>query len=152
MKRKRRFHVTWTHAISLGRTLFEKDAAIQIARWQHSASYWLPAENGPATTLPIALSLYKSCGRIDFVILDINLRGTAVFPMARCLSQDGVPFLFCTGYDDQPVRSEFAGVPRFEKPVCQQGFAEMIDLIDQARQEASGLSSPTSSLAPHLPM
>lgn len=115
MKRKRSFHVTWTHAISLGRTLFEKDAAIQIARWQHSASYWLPAENGPATTLPIALSLYKSCGRIDFVILDINLRGTAVFPMARCLSQDGVPFLFCTGYDDQPVRSEFAGVPHLKK-------------------------------------
>lgn len=35
--------------------------------------------------------------------------------MARCLSQDGVPFLFCTGYDDQPVRSEFAGVPHLKK-------------------------------------
>lgn len=107
---------------------------------------------GPAATLPIALSLYESSEKIDFVILDISLRGTAVFPMARRLDEDGVPFLFCTGYDDEPVRDGFGSVPHFEKPVSQHGFAAMIDLIDQSRQDASRLASSMPAGSPHLPM
>jgi two-component SAPR family response regulator len=96
---------------------------------------------GPAATLDGALALYESAGMVDFVILDINLRGTTVFPFATRLREDGVPFLFCTGYGDEVIDASFRNVERFEKPISQHGFARMVDLIsrlndarDQQRQ------------------
>lgn len=107
---------------------------------------------GPAATLPAALALYERSGTIDVVILDINLRGTPVFPLAHRLTDDGVPFLFCTGYGEEPVRGIFSNVPRFEKPTSQHGFAEMIDLIKQMQLRSEQPSSRTAVISPHLPM
>lgn len=86
---------------------------------------------GPAATLEGAMALYESAGMMDFVILDINLRGTAVFPFAARLREDGVPFLFCTGYGDDVIDDSFKDVGRFEKPISQHGFARMVDLISR---------------------
>lgn len=84
---------------------------------------------GPAATLESALALYESAPPVDFVILDINLRGTMVFPLAERLRDDGVPFLFCTGYGDEGIDSSFSEVERFEKPISQADFARMVDLV-----------------------
>jgi DNA-binding response OmpR family regulator len=91
---------------------------------------------GPAATLAAALALYQSSGTIHAVILDINLRGETVFPLAHRLQQDAVPFLFCTGYGDDPIDADFKSVARFEKPVSHHGFTAMIDLIAQMRDAA----------------
>lgn len=91
---------------------------------------------GPAATLAAALSLYESSGAIHAVILDINLRGTLVFPLAQRLQQDGVPFVFCTGYGDEPIGPEFKSVARFEKPISHQSFAAMIDAIARMKPAA----------------
>lgn len=107
---------------------------------------------GPAATLHAALTLYETSGTIDVVILDINLRGTQVFPLAHRLTEDEVPFLFCTGYGEEPVRGIFSNVPRFEKPTSRHGFAEMIDLIKQMQLGSDLPSSRTAAGSPHLPM
>lgn len=84
---------------------------------------------GPAATLEAADTFYRQQPRPDVAVLDINLRGTLVFPFAASLQRDGIPFVFCTGYDDDPVADGFKTVPRFEKPLSQQGFADMIGQI-----------------------
>lgn len=81
---------------------------------------------GPAATLDTADALYRQQPPPDVAVLDINLRGTPVFPFAEQLQRDGIPFLFCTGYDDDPMADCFKAVIRFEKPLSQHGFAEMI--------------------------
>lgn len=37
-------------------------------------------------------------GGFDFALLDINLRGREVFPVADLLAERGVPFAFASGY------------------------------------------------------
>ncbi len=71
---------------------------------------------GPVPTKDKALALVSSDQRIDAAVLDINLKGETVFPVADALKQQGVPFVFATGYDQRSVPPAYDGVPRWEKP------------------------------------
>ena len=51
-------------------------------------------------------------------LLDINLGGQMVYPVADALRAQGVPFLFATGYDAQATLPAYADVPRAEKPLA----------------------------------
>jgi CheY-like chemotaxis protein len=86
---------------------------------------------GPAATIDAARQIYDVAGGIDVAVLDINLRGTLVFPFARHLEADDVPFLFCTGYGEDPISDCFREVTRFEKPLSHQSFAEMVQMISR---------------------
>ena len=73
---------------------------------------------GPAGYVEGALRLVEAEGdRLDGAVLDINLRGERVYPVADVLAARGVPFVFLTGYDAQVIPDTYAGVPRSEKPV-----------------------------------
>ena len=52
----------------------------------------------------------------DFAILDINLSGTMVYPLADHLLARGIPFLFLTGYSQANMPEQFHGVTRLNKP------------------------------------
>jgi CheY-like chemotaxis protein len=71
---------------------------------------------GPAPNQEKALALLFSAEKIDAAVLDINLRGSTVFPIADTLIEQGVPFVFATGYAPASVPAAYAGVPRWEKP------------------------------------
>ncbi|WP_202949937.1 response regulator [Blastomonas sp. AAP53] len=81
---------------------------------------------GPAATLDGADTLYRKEPPPHVAVLDINLRGTPVFPFAGQLQRDNIPFVFCTGYGDDPIAECFRHVPRFEKPLSKKGFVDMI--------------------------
>lgn len=74
---------------------------------------------GPAASLAEALALLEratpaeSC---DAAVLDVNLRGQSVLPLADALAQRGVPFLFVTGYGDTEGLGAHAEVPALTKP------------------------------------
>lgn len=72
---------------------------------------------GPVGTLAEAVQLVRSDAEIDGAILDINLRGEMVFPVADLLAARGVRFLFATGYDGSIIPSRFADVMLCEKPI-----------------------------------
>jgi DNA-binding response OmpR family regulator len=55
---------------------------------------------GPVGRLSRALALLDH-EPIDGAVLDINLAGTMVFPLASELNHRNVPFLFATGYADR---------------------------------------------------
>jgi CheY-like chemotaxis protein len=55
--------------------------------------------------------------RPDAVVMDINLGAGASFKLAEYLKDNRIPFAFVTGYDENVIPAEFAGVERLEKPV-----------------------------------
>jgi CheY-like chemotaxis protein len=54
--------------------------------------------------------------RLDGAILDINLGGEKVYPIAACLRARNVPFVFSSGYGLSGVEAAFADVPTLAKP------------------------------------
>jgi CheY-like chemotaxis protein len=63
---------------------------------------------------------------IDGAILDINLGGEKVFPVAERLAGRGVPFVFCTGYGCAGLPADFATAPTLAKPYNQ---GQLYDLL-----------------------
>lgn len=72
---------------------------------------------GPVGTVDAAMQLMDKAGHLDGAVLDINLQGEVVYPLADALQQRGVPFIFATGYDATMIPARFAEVRRCEKPV-----------------------------------
>lgn len=68
-----------------------------------------------AARLPQALALAES-EAIDAAILDVNLAGVPVFPVATVLDRRGIPFMFASGYGRQGVAAEFKVIPVLQKP------------------------------------
>ena len=71
---------------------------------------------GPAYTITAALKLIEACNRLDGAVLDINLKGEAVFPVAHALLARGTPFVFTTGYDSGVLPPDFRNIRTFQKP------------------------------------
>jgi len=76
---------------------------------------------GPAGTTTDALALIAGNERIDGAVLDINLHGKMVYPVANVLLAKSVPMVFMTGYDDRSIAPGYTNVPRMQKPVTVEG-------------------------------
>ncbi|MEO6093008.1 MAG: response regulator [Novosphingobium sp.] len=72
---------------------------------------------GPVPSVAQAMALIADGTDIHLGLLDINLGGELVYPVADALAALGVPFLFVTGYDARAIPPRFQNVPRLEKPV-----------------------------------
>jgi CheY-like chemotaxis protein len=72
---------------------------------------------GPTPSVDGALDLIGLAGELDCALLDINLRGEKVFPVADALHALGIPFMFTTGYARSVVPDRYAHVKRWEKPI-----------------------------------
>jgi PAS domain S-box-containing protein len=68
---------------------------------------------------------------IDLAVLDTNLNGEVVYPLARELLSRGIPFVFVTGYNSGDVPDEFRTLPRIAKP-----FAPLVLLKALQRAKA----------------
>ena len=55
-------------------------------------------------------------GPIDFALLDINLAGEMVYPVADELIARNTPFIFLTGYASAAVPEAYRRFARIEKP------------------------------------
>lgn len=72
---------------------------------------------GRAGTVAIALSIIADTANIlDAAILDVNLGGEQVFPVADALARRGIPFVFSTGYGMPGISPEFSDRPVIPKP------------------------------------
>ena len=72
---------------------------------------------GPAPTIERALAVLDGKSNPDGAILDVNLGGVSVFPLADTLIDRGVPVVFTTGYDPDTLPDRFANVPVCGKPI-----------------------------------
>jgi two-component SAPR family response regulator len=54
---------------------------------------------------------------LDLAVLDINLAGEVVYPLAFRLAERGIPFVFSTGYSTADLPIELRDRPILRKPV-----------------------------------
>jgi CheY-like chemotaxis protein len=71
---------------------------------------------GPVGDIAAAMQLLSAGARIDAAVLDVNVRGEMIYPLADALRRHRVPFVFATGYDDASIPGVYADVARCVKP------------------------------------
>jgi CheY-like chemotaxis protein len=81
---------------------------------------------GPVSNLHDAIAIVESGQSIDGAILDVNLGGQFIYPLADLLIERGIPFVFTTGYDASVIPDRFASVVRCQKPVEGKHVAQTI--------------------------
>jgi DNA-binding response OmpR family regulator len=54
---------------------------------------------------------------LSAAVLDVNVGGQKIYPLAEHLLRRSIPFVFVTGYGADGVDPRFAHVPLLEKPV-----------------------------------
>ena len=70
---------------------------------------------GTAGQLAAAVTLVNGADA-DVAILDMNLAGDRVDPVARILADKAMPFVFASGYGEDGLSAEWRGRPVLPKP------------------------------------
>jgi CheY-like chemotaxis protein len=110
------------------RVLIVEDAALLAMELETGLSEAGAIVVGPAYELEEALALLDQ--RIDAAVLDANLNGLSVSPVADILAERGVPFVFATGYGDAGGAPSGFGAPVIRKPYdVTQVTAAVADLL-----------------------
>lgn len=78
---------------------------------------------GPSPSVAHATNLIAR-ENIDIALLDVNLDGEFVYPLAQALDGKGVPIVFLTGYDDAVLPAEWGARPRLLKPILRTALRE----------------------------
>ena len=63
----------------------------------------------------------------DLAILDVNVNGKVITPVAELLASRNRPFIFATGYGSSGLPPEFRDRPALQKPFQLETLARMID-------------------------
>ena len=61
-------------------------------------------------------------GQVHAAVLDINLDGEMIYPVAEVLKGRGVPFVFVSGYEADSIDVRFSGIPVLRKPIERQAL------------------------------
>ena|SRR3569623_342188 len=85
---------------------------------------------GTCDSIPEALDRVQA-GGFDIAIIDVNLKGELIWPVADRLADMGVPYVIATGGHIEPPPSRHADAPVLAKPYT-------IDAIDPVLKEAVG--------------
>lgn len=81
---------------------------------------------GPFGRVEDARRLIEGGEQVDLAILDIDLFGDRVFPVADLLAEKGASFVFATGYDPDVIPERFRDAPRLEKPFTALAVVELL--------------------------
>jgi chemotaxis family two-component system sensor kinase Cph1 len=79
---------------------------------------------GPFTKLVDAKQAVAQ-GYVDAAILDVNLAGEPIYPLAEILAERSVPFIFTTGYGAESIDARFKGAPVLQKPIEQEDLKRL---------------------------
>ncbi|KAK0350600.1 MULTISPECIES: response regulator [Brevundimonas] len=71
---------------------------------------------GPESNVDDGLRIASGTGELDAALLDVNVAGQEVFPVAEALKARGVPFVFSTGYGEAGLPEHWRGNPTVQKP------------------------------------
>jgi DNA-binding NarL/FixJ family response regulator len=88
---------------------------------------------GSALTLRQALAQAASVPA-QVAILDINLGGDPIFPVAELLESRGIPIVFASGYGAASLPDEWRGRPSLPKPFS-------VEQVEEALRKAMGFKA-----------
>lgn len=88
---------------------------------------------GPAARLATALEMAQS-ETFVVAILDVNVAGEPIYPVAEAIVQRDLPLVFSTGYGGAGIREPFRDRPVVQKPFSQADLKRtLISAISAAR-------------------
>ena len=114
------------------RLLLVEDEALIALMLEDMVEGFGCAVTGVAPRVALGISMAES-GDFDLAILDVNVAGENVEPVAERLASRGVPFVFATGYGDG--RFNLAG---FDAPVIRKPYD--VTQVAAALAEVTGRS------------
>ena len=82
---------------------------------------------GPASRVAEAMELMDGGERIDLALLDVNVAGQQVFPVAEALAARNIPLVFSTGYGEGGLPEEWRGRPVVQKPFTEDGLRKALE-------------------------
>ena len=95
---------------------------------------------GPVSRVAAALQLLK-----DFTpegaILDVNLAGETVYPVAAVLAERNIPFVFITGYGKPGISSRFTDRPVLQKPFMTAQIQTLVRNLQAQKSALPGVES-----------
>jgi CheY-like chemotaxis protein len=102
---------------------------------------------GPAGAVAPAMALIEASGpTLDGALLDVNLRGELVYPVADALTRLEVPFVFVTGYAGHGIDARYATVTAVPKPFPAAAIDRVVrDFADRRRIRLGSPGTPLVS-------
>jgi PAS domain S-box-containing protein len=92
---------------------------------------------GPCATAAEAAATIDSTD-VNAAILDVNLDGELVYPVAELLAAREIPFAFITGYGEESLSPRYANVPVLQKPIDRRALRELFHADGQGSQGFGG--------------
>jgi DNA-binding response OmpR family regulator len=83
---------------------------------------------------------------VHAAVLDVNLNGEMIYPVAEILKARGVPFVFVSGYESDSIDVRFSGVPVLRKPIERQALQNAF-VFRQARGHSGANARPRDRAA-----
>jgi CheY-like chemotaxis protein len=80
---------------------------------------------GPMARIDQAVEAARSKA-IDLAILDVNVGGEEVYPVAEALAAREIPFAFATGYGAHGLRDPWQDRPTLQKPFHRNDLFRMV--------------------------
>jgi CheY-like chemotaxis protein len=114
--------------------LVEDEALIRmmVVEMLEELGHRVVAEAGSIKT---AEPLARTCA-FDLAVLDINVAGFNISPVAEIVAERGLPFVFISGYGPEGLPALFNDKPVLSKPFLISDFSTMINsaLSDRPRR------------------
>jgi len=86
---------------------------------------------GPASRLPQALKLLED-EPVDAAVLDLNIAGDLVYPVADALEAKGLPYIFATGYGISGLAEAYRNRVVVQKPFSRRQLLWAVQKILQS--------------------
>jgi CheY-like chemotaxis protein len=96
---------------------------MMVADMLEELGYVVAAEAGEINE---AIRLVQ-CTEFDLAILDVNVNGKVISPVAELISARKRPFIFATGYGSSGLPEEYRDRPALQKPFQLETLAKAID-------------------------
>lgn len=87
---------------------------------------------GPASRVTQALRLIDE-RPVDAAVLDLNIAGDLVYPVAEALEKRGLPYIFATGYAASSLTEPYRTRPVLQKPFSRR---QLLQAMQEALEEA----------------
>ena len=72
-------------------------------------------------------SEFAASGDLNAAILDVNLDGQQIYPVAEILAKRGLPFVFVTGYGERSLPEPYRDRPALQKPFQAEQLKAVLD-------------------------
>jgi CheY-like chemotaxis protein len=89
---------------------------------------------GPVARLDKALQMAQR-ENLDVALLDVNLNGKEIYPVAEALEAREIPFVFITGYGRNVLRAPYRDRPILQKPFRRGNLREIFAGVYFTKQD-----------------